>query len=44
MPLPFEPRTVAQPEYDHQVQQLTDVAKTVLAQRGGLVSTESDSN
>jgi len=28
-PLPWEPKTVAPPEYDRQVQLLTDVAKTI---------------
>ena len=28
-PLPWEPKPVAQPEYDRQVQRLTDVSKTI---------------
>lgn len=44
MPLPFEPRPVAQPEYDGQVQLLTDAAKAIQARSSGPVPTESDSN
>jgi len=43
-PLPWEPKPVAQPEYDRQVQLLMDVAKTVLVPISGAAPAAPDSN
>jgi hypothetical protein len=43
-PLPWEPKPVTQPEYDRQVQLLTDVAKTIRVPISVPASTTPDSN
>lgn len=43
-PLPWEPKPVAQPEYDRQVQLLTEVAKTIRVPISVPAPTTPDSN